>query len=95
MVQIIENWAEMEGTVAAAPAPSDRPGLMRLELFVDSVRDVESFPNLLAEREHQRVEVLLPGAVPEALQEGSRVRVRVRRAPNAIFAHPEGVEPLS
>ena len=98
MVQMIENWAEIEGTLtnlAASPRLSD---FVVADVEVATVTSVEGFRNLLEDAAGTTLHVNLPAQVADAagLRPGVRVAMRVRRAgpPPTIFAHPDHVAVL-
>ena len=92
MVQIVENWAELTGTVQSI-GDSDKGadhGLLLLE--VEDVADVEGFPNLVRVNPGEVVPVIVRRDTLErsGVVQGSHVRGRVRRAtPSEIFAHAD------
>lgn len=92
MVQIIENWSLLKGTiVSVVPAPG-LEAFQMLELDVSSVDGVEDFPNLLSDSAGHRLRVFLPHQLAEELRvsPGQQVCCRVRRAGlDRIFAHPD------
>lgn len=100
MVQIVENWAIVEGTVEAwQPAAPGKRAVMTLR--VERVTPVEQsqgrfYPNFLEGREGSSIRVVLPENPGSAQEKGARVRVRVRRGQQAdqYFAHPDGVAPI-
>ena len=82
MVQIVENWAELTGTVQSI-GTSDKGadhGLVLLE--VEAVADVEGFPNLVRVNPGEVVPVIVRRDTLEraGVVQGSHVRGRVRRA---------------
>ncbi|HEU4388180.1 MAG TPA: hypothetical protein VFV34_10305 [Blastocatellia bacterium] len=91
VVQIVENWSDIEGEVKASH-PSDVPGSVSIRILVTKVSSVEGFSNLLADAEGTTVEVNAPEdlASDRGVRAGVTIRCRVRRAgPKNIFLHPE------
>lgn len=95
MVQIVENWADIEGRVdQVAPAPDD-PSMVAVSVALDMADDVEGFRNLLADSRGSVVTVLLRSdiASERGLVPGTRLVARARRSgPDRTFVHPEHVE---
>ena len=93
MVQIVENWGELTGTVEAIGASAKGPEHLTVTLDVDAVGDVEGYPNLLSVEPGELVAVIIRR---EALERsgvvvGDHVRGRVRKAtPFELFADREG-----
>jgi hypothetical protein len=76
MVQVIENWAFVVGTLGAL-VRGDGPGVTSV-VDVQEVQDAEGWPNLLAQFTGQRLPVRVPDAAADAWREGARARVRAR-----------------
>lgn len=92
MVQIVENWSRVTGTVESFAASDDpqRGGVLRLR--IDAVRPLEPFPNLMADYEGRTIDVSLPASLlPRIdLAPGRRLTLRLRRGgPTAVLSHPE------
>ncbi len=91
MVQIIPNWANLEGEVVGV-APSDRlPDFTVVNVRVEDVTPVEGFADLLQDCRGQVVPVLVRSdlAASSNLTTGVRVAGRARRADHrTVFAHP-------
>jgi hypothetical protein len=92
MVQVIENWALLEGIVESIEASDVRDDLAVVLLAVDHVELVEGYPNLLDEA----LDAIAPVTIPrealneQAVEPGARVRLVARKAsPFAIFARPD------
>ncbi len=94
MVQAIENWAELAGTVRKVHPPAEESRMGRLVIDVERADDVEGYPNLLAGTPGEELAVAVD---PEKLGDldlspGSRVRLRAQRAaPNVVVAHSESI----
>ena len=92
MVQIVENWAELTGTVRSVGECDKGADHCLVLLEIEQVADVEGFPNLVRVNPGEVVPVI---ARREALEragvaQDSHVRGQVRRAtPSEIFAHPD------
>lgn len=90
MVQVVENWAQVTGTIAAV-APSPRAADWLDLVFEDpAVSDVEGFPNLVAAAPRP-LRVRCPSrTVAEAgLAAGQTVSLRVRLGgPGDLLAGP-------
>lgn len=78
MVQIVENWAEVEGVVTRVGEGDGRP---ELEIEVESAQEVAGYPNLLADHVGRLITIILADDATELRPEpGDRVRCRVRKA---------------
>jgi hypothetical protein len=91
MVSIIENWSRVTGTVEAIDDAAF-PGFTTVDLSVNQVEPVGSFPNLLNRFAGQKLTVRLPKAKASTLSltPGAAISLRARLAPgNVAFAHPD------
>jgi hypothetical protein len=87
MVQVIENWAELDGRLLAMQDDESRPGHKRVSLEVRAVRPVAPYPNLLQEAAGKTIEVILPDDVARSLELGSDLRCRARKSgPMTVYA---------
>ena len=80
MVQIVENWADIGGTVSGPTLPGTRPDHVGVRIDVDTVEPVEGFPNLLADRAGQSIDVQIRLDGPLDLRAGQRIGLRARLA---------------
>lgn len=87
MVQMIENHADLVGTLIAVEPDAERPDHLRLTIAVTGAEPVAGYPNLLASRIGQRVTVLARrGSVAAGAAPGP-VRLRASlTGPDRIFA---------
>ena len=87
MVQIIENHAEISGTlVGIAPAP-DMPDHVLLTIKVDGADNVGSYPNMFGMDIGSTITVHARKDCAVATSEGTVMRLRVRKAgPGRSFA---------
>ena len=96
MVQIVENWSQIEGEVRSVRPDPELPGYLVASVQVVSADPVSKpegadFPNLLAESAGKAVEIHFPerAAAENQVAAGRRVSARVRRAtPTRSFADP-------
>jgi hypothetical protein len=96
MVQIIENWSEIEGDVQEVRPDPELPGHLIATVQVADAKPVVKpdggeFPNLLAESTGGTLEIHVPesAAAENGLAAGRRLSARVRRAtPTRSFADP-------
>jgi hypothetical protein len=94
MVQVVENWADIEGEVRGV-RNSELEGYKTVEMLVKDAKAVEAFPNLLKQRVGQVIAVNVPESRAESFRKACesgqpRVACRVRLAgPTRFFAHPE------
>ncbi len=95
VVQVVENWAQVEGVVRGRERSPVGTALVSVILAVSRVDDVEGFPNLLHEAVGRDLGVLMPAAAADRaeLRDGACARCRVRKASPALhFADPGTVE---
>ena len=95
MVEIVENWADIEGSVREVAAASEVPGFVKASVDLERTADVEGFRNLLASSNGTVITVLVPSAIADerGLQPGTRLVARARRArPDRTFVHPDHIE---
>ena len=86
MVQIIENRADVDGTVVAIRPVQERLGFHLVTLDVKAAAPVEGYQNLFAHAPGERLDVLVP-EVWGRMKAGDAVRCRIRlAAPKTIFA---------
>lgn len=96
MVQIRENWADVEGTVRSVRPSGNRPDRCDVDLAVERVDPVEGFPNLVGEPSLGPLELTVVALADDlaraGVTEGARVRGRVRRATSTeLFARRDGL----
>jgi hypothetical protein len=92
MVQVVENWADVTGTVEGTRADERRPGYVRVAVALHGSREVPGFPDLMRPSVGASVDILVPAEQAHGLQRGQQVAGRVRRAgPGDCFAGPEGL----
>jgi hypothetical protein len=100
VVQIVENWSRIEGTVADYERPADpaQPGVLhvRVERVTDVTRDDGStYRSMLGGSEGAHVRIQVPAAVASTLEAapGDRITLDVRRGrtPTRLFARAESI----
>ena len=92
-MQIIENWAEIEGKVnSIEPHPSLR-GYSIAKVTVSSSKDVAGFRNLFSPSNNQEIAINVPAVkVGPQLHSGSLIHWKVRKAaPTVAFVDPEAM----
>ena len=86
MVQVIENRADIDGRVLAVKLDDARPNHRLVTIEVGAAAPVEGYPNLFASAPGKQLHVVMPTEIANALQIGTAVRCRIRRAgPTTIF----------
>ena len=99
MVQIRENWTDLEGEIVDVRPSPRRPGFVDVEVRVDAAAPVESFADFLGDRVGQALVVQFRERCLEgrSLGRGRRLCVRARRGQGTddVFAHSESftIEP--
>ena len=97
MVQVVDNWAFVEGTVEGVQPSDTHADFAVIDLEVERVDADEPFPNLLPEATGTKLGVAVPNRTIEALgiSPGVRLRCRARKAsPFQVFADPTAVTVL-
>ncbi|MET0908011.1 MAG: hypothetical protein ABWZ99_00970 [Ilumatobacteraceae bacterium] len=92
MVQMVENWAELTGTVRSIVGSDKGPGHRTVLVEADTITDVEGYPNLLEAKVGDVVPIIVRHDVLDrsGMAEGCHVHGRVRKAtPFDVFAHPD------
>lgn len=91
MVQIVENWALIIGTVLGFVAGGDSGG--GLSVRIDRIDPVPGFPMLLTQQPGDVVTIKVrPGQCSESTcPAGKSITIRVRRGrdPESLFADPQ------
>jgi hypothetical protein len=101
MAQIIENWADISGTVISVQPAEDRQDYTVVVVQVDGVEAVPAspgagtayFPNLLADAQGSSMSVLFPNSVVQqhGVRAGVRITCRIRKIPGGAFVHPDHI----
>lgn len=87
MVQIVENHADIAGTLLSVSDAPDYPGFVSLKVKVDSAAPVAGFPNLLERHIGEHVDVLAPRDSRAATQAPGPLQLRVKKGGlTTIFA---------
>lgn len=102
MVQVVENWAEVVGTVREV-SPSRRGDDWRVvvvDVSSGHVDNVGGWPNLVRSQvnDEKRLTVTCPASslAGRNVTAGQQVRGRARLAgPGQVMAHPEGFAPVT
>jgi hypothetical protein len=97
MVQIVENWSEIQGDVEEVRPDPELPGHLVAKVRVEEALPVPSpdggeYPNLLADAAGQTIDIHVTetAAAEHQLAAGRRLSARVRRAtPTRSFADPQ------
>ncbi|HET7506767.1 MAG TPA: hypothetical protein VFJ53_00260 [Solirubrobacterales bacterium] len=94
MVEAIENWAELSGTLRDLRPRAGASEMTDLVVAVDAAEDVEGFPNLLSDAPGQELTIAVRNEAlpPDPLAPGEKVSLRAQRAaPDVVVAHPESL----
>jgi hypothetical protein len=100
MVNVIENWSQVTGTIRTIEPDPELPDHVLLTVEIDSVDPVqresgEHFPNLLARTLDQTVELTLraDAAARGDVRPGKRISARVQLfSPSRLFIDPLHVD---
>jgi hypothetical protein len=91
-MQIVENWADVNGKLLNTQPSKTADGFVTLEVKVSDVKDVESFRNLLNDKQGEVIQVNVPESLWREMEKnpGTTVSARVRMGPaRKLFVHPE------
>lgn len=94
-MQIIENWAHIEGRVESVEPNKEHAGFVTAQVAVKAANPVPGFPNLFADAPGQTIPLNLPTEVSERLKvrPGVTLSAWVRKSrPGQAFTHPDRVE---
>lgn len=84
MVTIKDNRSVITGTLKSVTADPQLPDHQVMELELDQASPVEGFPQLVTERQGERVKVIVPGSL-SAQEAGAKYRLLVRAVPGEYF----------
>jgi hypothetical protein len=84
MVAIKDNRAVITGTLKSISADADLPDHQVMELELEQASPVAGFPQLVTERQGERVRVVVPGSL-SAQEAGAKYRLLVRAVPGKYF----------
>ena len=93
-VQVVENWVEIEGSIAAITPHPEMDGYVLATIAVERVSPLDGFANLFQEAAGQTIAVNIPSprATELALSPPMRIRLRIRKAtPWSAFADPDSI----
>ena len=93
-VQVVENWVDIEGSIAAIKPHPELDGYALATIAVERVSPLDGFANLFQEAAGQTIPVNIPSprASELALSPNLRVRLRIRKAtPWSAFADPDSI----
>ncbi len=86
MVSVIENRAEIRGTVQGIHADDSSPAQHRIVVHVSDVRDVPGFANLLSSASGTPLEISIEAPTREPLSVGQPIHLEVRRTgPTTVY----------
>ncbi len=87
MVSIIENHAEIVGTLLAIAAAPDRPGFVVLSVRVEESHPIGDWPNLFDRDVGTSIDILAREGSDAAAAKLGPVRLRVKKGgPTTVFA---------
>jgi hypothetical protein len=91
-MQVVENWAELQGDVLEYIPDPNLPNHTISRIKVRTIRAIEGYPNLFQSSVGQVLEIKLP--VPKQSRDlppvSNAVVWRIRRGgPQSIFIHPD------
>jgi hypothetical protein len=87
MVNIIENWASIQGTVKSVIEAASPKGYLQVELDLEKSTDVENLPNLARADEGGTIRInVKPGQISAYdIKPGSRLEGKVRKAFGQVY----------
>jgi hypothetical protein len=93
-MQVVENWADVRGTIRGLSEPGDVAGFVTALIDVQRVAPVPGVANLFEQAAGHTIRVNIPRAAAEALslRAGQVITCRLRKGgPLTAFAHPDRV----
>ena len=94
-MQIIENWAEIDGKVTDISPSDNIEKFYAVEVRVEKVNGIKGFVNLIDDIAGKTVTIYMPSEIVEEKEIvlGSRIQSQVRKASRQrLFAHRDHVE---
>lgn len=87
MVNIIENWAEISGTIKNIVNNPDLEGYLQLQIMLEKTKDIEPYPNLARADEGEVIRVNISRVVAESAKPtpGAVFKATVRKAAGQIY----------
>lgn len=87
MVQIVENHAEIAGTLLDVVPSADRPGFIVLRIQVSEAHQIENWPNMFVHDVGKTIEVLARESSDAAAARPGPIRLKVKKGgPATVFA---------
>ena len=93
-VQVVENWAELSGTIRNVEPHASLQNYWTVQVEVEDVTPVPDYPNLFEWAKGKTIEVNIPASKVQelALSPGKKISCRVRKAgPTSAFVRPDTV----
>ena len=93
-VQVVENWAELSGTIRKIEPHASLENYWTALLEVEEVTSVPDYPNLFEWAKGRTIEVNIPASKVQelGLSPGKKIAGRVRKAgPTSAFVRPDTV----
>lgn len=95
MVQVVENWSDVEGAVTRVSSSTRGANFRDVEVQASVVADVPGFRNLLKTRPQPLVVTCSTASVAGGVRPGAVVRGRLRLAgPAVVMPDGAGLRPV-
>jgi hypothetical protein len=91
-VQVVENWALIEGKIVAIGPNADLDNYLSATIEVTQVTPINGYPNLFSWAIGKQITVNIPAAKASelSLAAGDKISARVRKSgPTSAFADPD------
>jgi hypothetical protein len=87
MVNIVENWAEIDGTIKSAVNSSNLKGYIQLQVILNKSLDINPYPNLAKADEGSLITIYVSTANAERAQlvPGAVFNATVRKGSGQIY----------
>lgn len=87
MVNIIENWAKIEGLVKNISENTDLDGYKTITIMLTNSKEVSSYPNLAKIDEGNLIKINIPEAdyLTNKIEVNKKFTGTVRKAPKQIY----------
>ena len=94
MVNIVENWTELSGTIKSMEPDGSLTGFLRMILQIERTSPVKNFPDLVKARPNEEITVKIKKSEAEKLklETGDNIKGIIRAAGlNNYFFKPDSI----
>ncbi|MBK6391661.1 MAG: hypothetical protein KA109_00055 [Saprospiraceae bacterium] len=91
MPTIIENWAQITGTVLESTAHPKLKDYTQLKVMLEKSKDIKGFPNLARLDEQNKILINVRNPSAPQFQEGHKLKAVVRKVFGQEYFMKEGI----